>query len=105
MAIQNQGFRRDLNLSETENDRNAFDNLAGAGANADISFLQNNLRNRSAIAFYSVDSDGFFSSANDRVIGISSITSNGQVDSNGNKTTDIQVSIVDPFLIKFGDLV
>ncbi len=42
MAIQNQGFRRDLNLSETENDRNAFDNLAGAGANADISFLQNN---------------------------------------------------------------
>ena len=68
-------------------------------------FLQNNLRNRSAIAFYSVDSDGFFSSANDRVIGISSITSNGQVDSNGNKTTDIQVSLVDPFLIKFGDLV
>ena len=105
MAIQNQGFRRDLNLSETENDRNAFDNLAGAGANADISFLQNNLRNKSAIAFYSVDSDGFFSSANDRVIGISSITSNGQVDSNGNKTTDIQVSLVDPFLIKFGDLV
>ena len=71
MAIQNQGFRRDLNLSETENDRNAFDNLAGAGANADISFLQNNLRNRSAIAFYSVDSDGFFSSANDRVIKLS----------------------------------
>ena len=42
MAIQNQGFRRDLNLFETEDDRNAFDNLAGAGTNKDISFIQNN---------------------------------------------------------------
>ena len=45
MAIQNQGFRRDLNLRETEDDRTAFDNLAGSGTSKDISFLQNNLRN------------------------------------------------------------
>ena len=39
MAIQNQGFRRDLNLKETEDDRTAFDNLAGSGTSKDISFL------------------------------------------------------------------
>ena len=51
MAIQNQGFRRDLNLKETEDDRTAFDNLAGSGTSKDISFLQNNLRNISSIPF------------------------------------------------------
>ena len=91
MAIKNQGFRRDLNLLETEDDRNAIDNLAGAGANADISFLQNNLRNTSSISFSSVYSNGFFSSASDRVIGISSITVTGNTDIDGNKTTSIQV--------------
>ena len=105
MAIQNQGFRRDLNLFETEDDRNAFDNLAGAGTNKDISFIQNNLRNTSSIPFYVVDSDGFFSTANDRVIGISGITANGVVDNDGNKTTNIQVTLTNSFLIKFGDLI
>ena len=105
MAIQNQGFRRDLNLFETEDDRNAFDNLAGAGTNKDISFIQNNLRNTSSIPFYTVDSDGFFSTANDRVIGISGITANGVVDNDGNKTTNIQVTLTNSFLIKFGDLI
>ena len=105
MAIQNQGFRRDLNLKETEDDRTAFDNLAGSGTNKDISFLQNNLRNLSSIPFYVVDSDGFFSTANDKVIGITSITANGVVDNDGNKSTTIQVSLIDPHLIKFGDLV
>ena len=61
MAIQNQGFRRDLNLLETEDDRNALDNLAGAGTNKDLAFLQNNLRNTSSIAYRSIDSEGFFS--------------------------------------------
>ena len=51
MAIQNQGFRRDLNLIETEDDRTAFDNLAGSGTNFDIAILQNNLRNSSSIPF------------------------------------------------------
>ena len=105
MAIQNQGFRRDLNLRETEDDRTAFDNLAGSGTSKDISFLQNNLRNISSILFYAVDSDGFFSTANDKIIGITSITANGVVDNDGNRSTTIQVSLINPHLIKFGDLV
>ena len=105
MAIQNQGFRRDLNLRETEDDRTAFDNLAGSGTSKDISFLQNNLRNISSIPFYAVDSDGFFSTANDKVIGITSITANGVIDNDGNRSTSIQVSLINPHLIKFGDLV
>jgi len=105
MAIQNQGFRRDLNLLETEDDRNALDNLAGAGTNKDLAFIQNNLRNLSSIPFYTVDSDGFFSTANDRVIEISSITATGNTDNDGNKTTSIQVVSTNSFLIKFGDLV
>ena len=105
MAIQNQGFRRDLNLKETEDDRTAFDNLAGSGTSKDISFLQNNLRNLSSIPFYVVDSDGFFSTANDKVIGITSITANGVVDNDGNRSTTIQVSLINSHLIKFGDLV
>ena len=105
MAIQNQGFRRDLNLKETEDDRTAFDNLAGSGTSKDISFLQNNLRNLSSIPFYVVDSDGFFSTANDKVIGITSITANGVVDNDGNRSTTIQVFLINSHLIKFGDLV
>ena len=105
MAIQNQGFRRDLNLRETEDDQTAFDNLAGSGTSKDISFLQNNLRNISSIPFYAIDSDGFFSSANDKVIGITSITVTGNTDVDNNKTTSIQVSLINPHLIKFGDLV
>ena len=105
MAIQNQGFRRDLNLKETEDDQTAFDNLAGSGTSKDISFLQNNLRNISSIPFYAVDSDGFFSSVNDKVIGITSITVTGNTDVDGNKTTSIQVSLINSHLIKFGDLV
>ena len=105
MAIQNQGFRRDLNLKETEDDRTAFDNLAGSGTSKDISFLQNNLRNISSIPFYAVDSDGFFSTANDKVIGISSVTVTGFTDVDGSKSTTIQVSLIDSHLIKFGNLV
>ena len=105
MAIQNQGFRRDLNLLETEDDRNALDNLAGAGTNKDLAFLQNNLRNTSSIPFYTVDSDGFFSTANDRVIGINSITGTGTVADNGDESTSVRVTLINPFLIKFGDLV
>ncbi len=105
MAIQNQGFRRDLNLLETEDDRNAIDNLAGAGTNKDIAFIQNNLRNTSSIPFYAVDSDGFFSTTNDRVIEINGITGVGTVSENGDKSTAVTVTLVNPFLIKFGDLV
>ena len=105
MAIQNQGFRRDLNLLETEDDRNAIDNLAGAGTNKDLAVIQNNLRNTSSIPFYAVDSEGFFSTASDRVIGISSITATGRTNDQGTKSTTVTVTLVNPFLIKFGDLV
>jgi len=105
MAIQNQGFRRDLNLSETEDDRTAFDNLAGAGSNLDIAVIRNNLRNTSSIPFYAVDSEGFFSTADKRIISLNSISTDGNIDAEGNKTTTISVVITDPFLIKFGDLV
>ena len=47
----------------------------------------------------------FFSTASDKVIGISSITVVGNTDINGNKSTSIQVSLIDSHLIKFGDLV
>ena len=42
MAIANQGYRRDLNLSETENEQEAISNLMGTGIDADIRYLQNN---------------------------------------------------------------
>ena len=105
MAIQNQGFRRDLNLKETEDDRTAFDNLAGSGTNKDIELLQNNLRNISSIPFFAVDSNGFFSTASDKIIGISSITAKGDTDQDGNKKTDIQITLINSFLLKFGDIV
>ena len=105
MAIQNQGFRRDLNLFETEDDRTAFDNLAGSGTNKDIELLQNNLRNISSIPFFAVDSNGFFSTASDKIIGISSITATGDTDPDGNKKTDIQITLINSFLLKFGDIV
>ena len=107
MAIANQGYRRDLNLQETINDTVALDNLAGAGTADDISYLQNNLRNLSAIPFNSIDSDGFFSSANDRLISSSSISSKGNDDVAGNPIdqSTITVDLTDSYLIKFGDLV
>ena len=105
MAIQNQGFRRDLNLKETEDDRTAFDNLAGSGTNKDIELLQNNLRNISSIPFFAVDSNGFFSTASDKIIGISSITATRDTDPDGNKKTDIQITLINSFLLKFGDIV
>ena len=59
MAIQNQGYRRDLNLDETTNDTQALNNLAGAGIAADVRVLQNNLRNESTLTYESI-SNGFF---------------------------------------------
>ena len=100
MAIANQGYRRDLNLQETVNDTVALDNLAGAGTADDISYLQNNLRNTSNIGFNSIDSNGFFSFANDRLIAASAISTEGN-DTN----TIITVTLTNPYLLKFGDLV
>ncbi len=95
MAIANQGYRRDLNLQETTNDTVALDNLAGAGTADDISYIQNNLRNTSNIAFNSIDSNGFFSFATDRLISASAISTVGD----GNNTT-ITVTLTNSYLLK-----
>ena len=100
MAISNQGYRRDLNLQETINDTLALDNLAGAGTADDISYLQNNLRNTSNIAFNTIDSNGFFSFATDRLISASAIST--AVDG---ANTEIKITLTNPYLLKFGDLV
>ena len=100
MAISNQGYRRDLNLQETINDTDALDNLAGAGTADDISYIQNNLRNTSNVAFNSITNDGFFSFATDRLISASAISTEG----NGTNTT-ITVTLTNSYLLKFGDLV
>ena len=75
MAIANQGYRRDLNLSETENEEQAISNLMGTGIDADLRYLQNNLRNTSRIPFNKVDSAGFFSFDEDKTITIESLSS------------------------------
>ena len=59
MAIQNQGYRKDLNLDETTIDTQALNNLAGAGIANDLRIIQNNLRNTSTLAYVS-NSNGFF---------------------------------------------
>ena len=107
MAISNQGYRRDLNLQETTNDTVALDNLAGAGTADDISYIQNNLRNTSNVPFNSIDSNGFFSFTNDRLIAISSISSEGSNDIAGNpiNISTITVGLTNSYLLKFGDLV
>ena len=100
MAISNQGYRRDLNLQETINDTVALDNLAGAGTADDISYLQNNLRNTSNVAFHKIDSTGFISFATDRLISASAISTEGD-----GTNTVITVTLTDSYLLKFGDLV
>jgi len=100
MAISNQGYRRDLNLQETINDTVALDNLAGAGTADDISYIQNNLRNTSNIAFNKIDSNGFFSFATDRLISASAISTEAD-----GANTVITVTLTDSYLLKFGDLV
>ena len=100
MAISNQGYRRDLNHQETTNDTVALDNLAGAGTADDISYLQNNLRNTSNVGFNKIDSNGFFSFAEDRLISASAISTEGD-----GTNTVITVTLTNPYLLKFGDLV
>ena len=100
MAIANQGYRRDLNLKETTDDTIALDNLAGSGTASDLSYIQNNLRNRSSVSFNSISSDGFFSFENDRQITISGLSADGDATS-----TAISIFLPDPYLFKFGDFI
>ena len=99
-VINNQGYRRDLNLEETPDDGGAFDNLAGSGAAADIRLLQNNLRNTSNVGFNTI-SNNFFSFASDRKIGISTLTSSQKDLAN----TVITVTLTEPYEVKKGHLV
>ena len=100
MAIANQGYRRDLNLKETTDDTVALDNLAGAGTANDLSYIQNNLRNRSSVSFNSITSDGFFSFQNDRQVTINGLSATGDATS-----TAISIFLSDPYLFKFGDFI
>ena len=59
MAIQNQGYRKDLNLEETTVDTQALNNLAGAGIADDLRIMQNNLRNTSILEYNTI-TNGFF---------------------------------------------
>ena len=60
----NQGYRRDLNLFETQQESEVLNNLGGAGIADDLRIIQNNLRNTSKIGFCTITSDGFFSGKN-----------------------------------------
>ena len=102
MAIANQGYRRDLNLSETENEEQAISNLMGTGIDADLRYLQNNLRNTSRIPFNKVDSAGFFSFDEDKTIAIESLSSDKIFNQNN---TRITVTLTEPYLLKAGNLV
>ena len=103
MAIANQGYRRDLNLSETENEQEAISNLMGTGIDADIRYLQNNLRNLSRIPFNNVDAAGFFSFAEDKTLAIQSIVSDEDPDDPND--TRVRVTLTEPYLLKGGNLV
>lgn len=78
MVIQNQGFRKDLNLQENTNDTTTLNNLAGAGIANDLRIIQNNLRNISTVAYNSLSNGFFYFGAsnqfiftNDDVVGVS----------------------------------
>lgn len=68
MARQNQGFRKDLNLIENENDTQTLSNLAGAGIANDLRIIQNNLRNISTIGYSSLSSGFFFFGSDNRFV-------------------------------------
>lgn len=51
MAIENQGYIRNLDLSETTNAALALANLAGSSIPDDLRIIQNNLRNTSKIGY------------------------------------------------------
>ena len=98
MVRNTQGYRKDLNLSETEEDKKTIDALAGAGTADNLSYLQNNLRNTSKIAYRSIDSEGFFSNNVSRVLSATSITAV----ISGNQTL-IRIKLSNPFLLEISD--
>lgn len=68
MARQNQGFRKDLNLIENENDTQTLNILGGSGIADDLRIIQNNLRNISTIGYSSISNGFFFFGSNNRFV-------------------------------------
>ena len=58
MPIKNQGYRRDLNLSEHTDDTAVWSNLYKAGISNDLAVMRNNLRNTSTVGFTSLTGNG-----------------------------------------------
>ena len=101
-TLENQGYRRDLNLSETTDEENAIDNLMGTGVSKDLRYIQNNLRNISRIPFNIVDSNGFFFFGGENTLAISGLSSDIPV---GTNNTRITIVLTHPYLLKVGNLV
>ena len=101
-TLENQGYRRDLDLSETTDEENAIDNLMGTGVSKDLRYIQNNLRNISRIPFNIVDSNGFFFFGGENTLSINSLSSNIPV---GTNNTRITIVLTHPYLLKVGNLV
>ena len=110
MAINfgNQGYRRDLNLSETESETEAINNLGGAGISDDLRIIQNNLRNTSKIGFSTI-SNGFFKTGSSTVVkitGITTITEVIQADTQDTpdfyKLTNLHIELDAPLFIDSG---
>jgi len=94
MAIPNQGFRRDLNLKETEVSEDSINALGGAGISQDIILLQNNLRNTSRVGFNKVDALQFFSFTDDLPLSVSKIDITN---------TNIEIHLTNAYDVKVGD--
>lgn len=77
-AIQNQGFRVDLNLKENENDTQTLNNLGGAGIANDLRIIQNNLRNTDVLGFAFVNTNNGIPALTQHFLNLS--TSHGYYD-------------------------
>ena len=98
MAILgNQGYRRDLNLGETESEIEVINNLGGAGIAADLRLIQNNLRNTSKIGFCTI-TDGFFNTGISTVIQLSELSKTIQ----NSALTDFSITLDPPQYIEAG---
>ena len=101
-----QGYRRDLNLGETENEIQVINNLGGAGIADDLRLIQNNLRNTSKIGFCTI-TDGFFNAGISTVIRISNLLktttqSFGPGGSSPEELTDFTIELDPPQYIEAG---
>ena len=98
MAILgNQGYRRDLNLGETESEIEVINNLGGAGIAADLRLIQNNLRNTSKIGFCTI-TDGFFNTGISTVIQLSELSKT--IDESDSDLIDFTVTLDPPQYIE-----